>query len=246
MKSNQILVTGASSGIGRESCRLLADRGHSILAVARRRELLESLKAEYPNQIEILSVDLRSEMDKLKLWLKDKEVDVLINNAGLAVGTESIENTPPESWRKMFETNVLSLLELSQFVIRKMIAQGGGDIVNLGSVAGFQTYPGGSIYNATKFAVRAFTEAWRKDLLGKNIRVIGIHPGMVETEFSLVRFDGDSAKAAEVYRGMRPLTALDVAESIRWAIECPRHVNIESLLIMPTDQAAVGYVHRST
>lgn len=246
MKQNQVLVTGASAGIGYEACRLLAKRGYKVFATARRKERLVSLKNEYPENIEILTADLRTEINKLQAWLDNQAIHVLVNNAGLALGTDSVEKTSKESWRQMFETNVFSLLELSQWVILKMLDQGGGDIVNLGSVAGYQTYPGGSIYNATKFSVRAFTEAWRKDLLGKNIRVIGIHPGMVETEFSLVRFEGDKERASQVYEGMRALKAEDVAESICWAIERPRHVNIESLLIMPTDQAAVGYVHRST
>lgn len=224
----------------------MAKRGYKVFATARRKERLVSLKNEYPENIEILTADLRTEINKLQAWLDNQAIHVLVNNAGLALGTDSVEKTSKESWRQMFETNVFSLLELSQWVILKMLDQGGGDIVNLGSVAGYQTYPGGSIYNATKFSVRAFTEAWRKDLLGKNIRVIGIHPGMVETEFSLVRFEGDKERASQVYEGMRALKAEDVAESICWAIERPRHVNIESLLIMPTDQAAVGYVHRST
>jgi NADP-dependent 3-hydroxy acid dehydrogenase YdfG len=126
-----------------------------------------------------------------------------------------------------------------------MIDKNRGDIVNLGSIAGYQTYSGGSIYNATKFAVRALTEAWRKDLLGKNIRVIGIHPGMVETEFSEVRLKGNKEQAKKVYQGFQPLTAADIAESIVWSLQRPSHVNIESLVIMPTAQAAVGMVAKS-
>lgn len=238
-----VLITGASAGIGWETTKLLADAGYSVIAVARRQHRLDELRNHNPEKIETFATDLR-ELDPLKKFLKDRKIDILINNAGLAKGTNTIEGTPKEDWKQMFETNVLALLELSQFCIQKMIEHGGGDIVNLGSVAGYQTYIGGSVYNATKFAVRAFTEAWRKDLLGKNIRVIGIHPGMVETEFSMVRFEGDEQKAKQVYDGMRALSATDIAESILWCLKRPSHVTIESLLIMPTDQAAVGQVFR--
>ncbi|PIR21667.1 MAG: NAD(P)-dependent oxidoreductase, partial [Deltaproteobacteria bacterium CG11_big_fil_rev_8_21_14_0_20_45_16] len=199
----------------------------------------------FPKNIVPLGLDLRKELSRLSECVDLKSIGVLINNAGLARGTAAIDKTSKEDWLEMYETNVLSLIEITQMLLPSMIERKAGDIVNIGSVAGYQTYPGGSIYASTKFCVRALTESWRKDLLGKGIRVIGIHPGMVETEFSKVRFRGDEEKAAAVYKGMRPLTAQDVARSMAWSLELPRHINIESMLLMPTDQAAAGMVARS-
>ncbi|TVQ78274.1 MAG: SDR family NAD(P)-dependent oxidoreductase [Bradymonadales bacterium] len=240
----KVLVTGASSGIGRATAQLLAERGAEVYALARRKDRLLKLQEENPKNIHPIVQDLNEGLAAIKSQVDLSQIGVLVNNSGLALGTDPIQELETEAVRQMFETNVLSLIELSQAVISEMLKRGGGDIVNIGSVAGSQTYAGGSVYCATKFAVRALTEAWRKDLLGKNIRVIGIHPGMVETEFSEVRFKGDRERAKAVYQGFDALTSEDVAEAIVWSLSCPRRVNVESLLLMPTAQAAVGQVAR--
>lgn len=239
----RVLVTGASSGIGRAVALQLAREGFMVIATARREERLQELQKIEP-EIEICVCDLTRDLGPLKKILEKEPVDILINNAGLALGTQSLEDIAEADWKQMFETNVFALIALTQQVLPAMKKKGRGDIVNIGSVAGYQTYPGGSIYNATKFAVRALTEALRKDVLGYGIRVIGIHPGMVETEFSEVRYKGDQEKAAKVYENFRALKSEDIAESVVWSLHLPRHVNIESLLIMPTDQAAVGQLVR--
>lgn len=243
MIRKNVFVTGASSGIGFELSKMLADKNYQVFALARREQKLKELQS-YSSLIQPIVYDLCSDLQGLRKILENQEIDVLVNNAGLALGTEGIDQVKKEDWLTMFQTNVFSLIELTQMILPQMLERKSGDIVNMGSVAGFQTYKGGSIYNATKFAVRALTESFRKELLGLGIRVMGIHPGMVETEFSEVRFKGDKEKAKAVYSGMRPLSAKDIAEAVVWAIDRPSHVNIESMLIMPTDQAAVGHVHR--
>jgi NADP-dependent 3-hydroxy acid dehydrogenase YdfG len=239
----RVLITGASSGIGRACAQVFAEKSYEVIALARRKNRLAELEAKHPN-IQGLAVDLRFLKDEDIKGIDLSKIDVLINNAGLALGLSSVEQTREEDWLEMIQTNLIGLIRMTQKVVDQMIKRSSGDIVNVGSIAAYQTYAGGSIYSATKYAVRALTEAWRKDLLGKNIRVMGIHPGMVETEFSEVRLKGDKLAAKKVYEGMRPLTAKDIAEAILWSVECPPHVCIESLVIMPTDQAASGLVYR--
>ena len=243
LKDKLCLVTGASAGIGVACARLLAQAGARVVAVARRKERLQKLASEFPN-IEICALDITRDLSPLRKILSDRPVDVLVNNAGLAFGRETIDQTSRDDWEVMIDTNIKALVSTTQLVLPQMIQAGSGDIVNLGSIAGFRVYPGGSVYCATKFAVAGLTEAWRYDLMGKGIRVIGIHPGMVNSEFSEVRFKGDKEKAKKVYEGFDPLTPEDVAESILWVLSRPRHVNIQSLVIMPTAQAGVGAVHR--
>jgi NADP-dependent 3-hydroxy acid dehydrogenase YdfG len=245
LQNKTALVTGATAGIGLSTARLLASHGAKVFALGRREDRLLQVQKEFPKLIHPVVCDLTGNLKELDDKIPFSEIDILINNAGLALGTEKIDKTPVADWKQMFETNVFGLIALTQKVLPSMIDKNRGDIVNLGSIAGYQTYSGGSIYNATKFAVRALTEAWRKDLLGKNIRVIGIHPGMVETEFSEVRLKGNKEQAKKVYQGFQPLTAADIAESIVWSLQRPSHVNIESLVIMPTAQAAVGMVAKS-
>jgi 3-hydroxy acid dehydrogenase/malonic semialdehyde reductase len=173
-----------------------------------------------------------------------KNLDVLINNAGLAKGVAKVDQADLKDWDTMLDTNVRGLLHITRGVLPFLLARGSGHIVNLGSVAGRWTYPGGAVYCMTKFAVRAFSEGLRMDLAGKNIRVTNIEPGMVNTEFSLVRL-GSKSDADRVYEGMTPLSADDIAETIQWTLERPKHVNVQELVIYPTDQAHVGQVHRS-
>jgi hypothetical protein len=173
------------------------------------------------------------------------KVDVLVNNAGLAIGREPLHRSDPADWNRMIDTNLKGLLHTTRLVLGHMVARGDGHIVNLGSITGRQVYRGGTVYAATKFGVRAITEALRHDVLGTGVRVSSIDPGMVQTEFSVVRFGGDKKAADEVYKGMRPLTPDDVADAIAWTVTRPAHVNVQEILLMPTDQAAVQLVHRT-
>jgi len=244
-------ITGASAGIGEATARQLAARGVNLVLLARRLERLEKLKKEltqkYGVKIECFALDL-SQREQIEKWAKEQEpllpqIDVLVNNAGLAKGREPFQEGNFDNWDEMIDTNVKGLLYLTRFVVRHMIKNDFGHIVNLGSVAGRWVYPSGGVYCATKFAVRAISETLRMDLLGTKIRVTNIEPGMVKTEFSLVRY-GDPEKAAAVYRGLSPLTPEDIAETIVWSVERPPHVNIQELVIFPTDQAGVQNVHR--
>lgn len=244
LKSKVAVVTGASSGIGREVSLSLAQSGATVYAVARRFERLTELQKQYPHHIIPVAQDVTAPLTALNQALGDSRIDILVNNAGGALGRESIEDCPEENWHGMIAKNLTSLIAITQLVLPKMLEQKSGDILNVGSIAGLQTYPQGSVYCAVKSAVVALTEAWQQDLLGKGIRVMGIHPGLAETEFSITRFKGDEEKAKKVYEGMTPLTAKDIAESIMWMLVRPRHVNIPSLTILPTHQATASLVWR--
>lgn len=238
------IVTGASSGIGAATTRLLASLGCSVLAVARREERLQSMKNEFPDLITPVVQDVTKDLNTLEAAIQNLKIDILVNNAGGALGREAIQDCPREKWQGMIDMNVKGLIQVTQLVLPKMLEQKSGDIVNLGSIAGQESYGGGSIYCATKFAVKAMTQAWQEDVLGKGIRVMAIHPGLVETEFSLVRFSGDEDQAKQVYQGMTPLYAEDIAQSIVWMLSQPKHVNIPSLTILPTHQASAKAIYR--
>ncbi|MCB0394147.1 MAG: SDR family NAD(P)-dependent oxidoreductase [Bdellovibrionales bacterium] len=237
------LITGASAGIGYATAKKLARLGYHVLAVARREDRLQSLKAEIEKteigKCDYFVCDLR-ETQELKDLLESeivKKTSVLVNNAGLARGAGSLESLEDDDIREVLETNLNSLIFLTKYMIPILKEQPQSDIVNLGSIAGRWTYPGGNIYNATKFGVRALSEGLRLDLLGTTVRVSNVEPGMVETEFSQVRFRS-AEKAKSVYSGMNPLTPDDIAETIAWILERPRHVSIQELVIYPTDQAS--------
>jgi len=242
LKNRVALVTGASAGFGRATALLLAQAGAQVVAVARRMEKLQELSKE-SSLITPLAMDVRASTQEWEQALKNKRIDILVNNAGLARGRATFEKTNDKDTEEIFETNVLGLIRLTKVIIPQMLEREDGDIVNIGSIAGLFTYANGSIYCASKFAVHALSQGWRQDFLGKNIRVIEICPGMAETEFSEVRF-GDKEKAKKVYEGLKALSAHDVAEAIVWSLSRPKHVNIQNMVIMPTDQAGVGQVHR--
>lgn len=258
MKSTQnssklALITGASSGIGASVAKSLAKQGYSLCLLARRLPKLEQLKQEILQQTpgtEILigevDVQKRSAVEAFFQTHAEKlsSLSVVVNNAGLARGTDKVQDASSEDWDLMIDTNVKGLLAVTKASLPFLLAQKSGHIVNIGSVAGRWVYPGGAVYCASKSAVSAITEGLRMDLLGKNIRVCNIEPGMVHTEFSKVRFDGDQEKADKVYAGMKPLTAEDIAETISWVVSRPSHINIQELVIYPTDQASVRDVHR--
>lgn len=245
------LITGASAGIGEATAFELAAKGYNLILVARRVEKLAKLKKQIeklgPVQVVTAKVDVQKIGDIQKFAKAHgkflKKLEVLVNNAGLARGTAKMQDSQVQDWNEMIDTNVKGLLAFTREVLPYFVANQNGHIINIGSVAGRWVYPGGAVYCATKFAVRAISEGLRMDLLGQQIRVTNIEPGMVHTEFSKVRLK-DAKKADLVYAGMKPLTAADIAETIGWVVTRPQHVNIQELVIYPTDQASVRDVHR--
>lgn len=241
------MVTGASSGIGLATAAWLAREGANLILVARRKEKLELLKKEILNSfptvdIKLIAADVSSrDFVSLLENLNALNVDILINNAGLASGKDFVSDIKEEDLTAMVETNVTALIRLSSAVSKKMIQKGSGHIINLGSIAGHYTYEGGSIYCATKFAVRAFSEALRQELHDKNVRVSLVSPGMVRTDFSLVRFKGDRKLAESVYQNVDCLTAADIARLILKTLKEPSHVNWNEVVILPTVQSPVSY-----
>lgn len=252
MKNKWALITGASAGIGREVATQLAKEGCHLIICGRRVEKLEELSTQLKDtyQIEVLplSFDIQDKESIEKTFTKNKEalqkVSILVNNAGMAKGVDAIDKSDPNDWDQMIDTNLKGLLYVTRFMFPYLKAKENSDIINLGSVAGRWTYPGGAVYCATKHAVRAISEGIRHDTLGTNIRVCCIEPGMVNTEFSTVRL-GNKEAADNVYKGMTPLSAVDIAESIVWTLKRPKHVTIAEMIIFPTDQASVTQVNRS-
>lgn len=249
--TSHTLITGASSGIGEQLSYLLAKEKTSLVLVARRLERLKKvqkqcLKLGAPD-VQIITCDIADKKSvqfatkKIKS-LKNVSVGSLVNNAGLAAGTELVQGAKTKDWDLMIDTNVKGLLWLSREFFESVI-ENQGHIVNLGSVAGRLVYEGGAVYCATKFAVRALSEGFRMDLKGTGVRVTNIEPGMVNTEFSFVRL-GNQQKADAIYADMMPLSPIDIAQNILWCLQQPPHVNIQELVIYPTDQATVGQVVR--
>lgn len=239
----KILLTGASSGIGEALALALFDKGASLFLVARRADRLQALAQKTSAKylaMDITQPDFVSELEK-KFGL---HFDGLINNAGLALGRGPYSTSLLSDSERMLQVNVEAAFRLTHALLPKMLEQGGGDILNLCSIAGHWTYPGGAIYCATKHALWAFTKALREETCGKNLRVMQISPGMVESEFSEVRFKGDKDKAREVYQGMTPLRPADIARMIVFMLEQPRHVCIDELITMPTDQGSPTTVAR--
>ncbi|MCE3011621.1 MAG: SDR family oxidoreductase [Proteobacteria bacterium] len=239
----KILLTGASSGIGEALALALFDKGASLFLVARRADRLQALAQKTSANylaMDITQPDFVSELEK-KFGL---HFDGLINNAGLALGRGPYSTSLLSDSERMLQVNVEAAFRLTHALLPKMLEQGGGDILNLCSIAGHWTYPGGAIYCATKHALWAFTKALREETCGKNLRVMQISPGMVESEFSEVRFKGDKDKAREVYQGMTPLSPADIARMIVFMLEQPRHVCIDELITMPTDQGSPTTVAR--
>ncbi len=246
----RVLVTGATAGIGEATAEAFARAGANLVLVGRRADRLAAVAASLRERgagVETLELDVahRAAVEAAAAARPDVlDVDILVNNAGLARGTDPMPAADPAHWEEMVQTNILGLLYLTRLVAPRMQARGDGHIVNLGSVAGRWVYPGGGVYCATKFAVRALSEGLRHDLHGSGVRVTNIEPGLVETEFSVVRFSGDTERAAKVYEGTRVLSAADVAETILWSCARPPHVNVQELVLFPTDQASVTRVHR--
>ena len=245
-KHRTAVVTGASSGIGAATARALAAAGYAVVVGARRLDRLEQLAPEIGGRALPLDVTDAESVETFAATVigDHPALDLLVNNAGGAVGLEPISGADDEKWRWMFETNVLGTLRMTRRLLPALLASGNGHVVNVGSIAGFETYAGGAGYTAAKHAVRALTRTLRLELLGQPVRVTEIAPGLVETEFSLVRFEGDAERAAGVYRGLVRLTADDVADCIVWAVTRPPHVNIDEIVVRPRDQATAHHLHR--
>lgn len=250
--SGSVLITGASSGFGEASARRFAAEGRRLVLAARRRDRLDALAEALSAQTDVHCVELdvrdRQAVFALPESLPDDfaDVDVLVNNAGLARGLEGADAIDIEDWETMVDTNVKGLMYMTRALLPGLVARGGGHVVNIGSVAASWPYPGGNTYGGTKAFVQQFSRNLRTDLLGKNVRVSNIEPGMCETEFSVVRFDGDADKARQVYQGMTPLSAADIAEIVYWVTALPPHINVNQLEVMPTEQAWSPFaVHRS-
>ncbi|MEH2306644.1 SDR family oxidoreductase [Nostoc sp.] len=254
LQNQIILITGASSGIGTACARIFAGAGAKLILAARRlerlQELADALVKEFGTEIHLLQLDVRdrnaveSAISTLPPTWSD--IDILINNAGLSRGLDKLHEGSFQDWEDMIDTNVKGLLYVSRYVVPGMVSRDRGHVVNLGSIAGHQTYPGGNVYCATKAAVRAISEGLKQDLLGTRVRVTSVDPGMVETEFSEVRFHGNTERAKTVYQGVTPLTADDVADVIFFCVTRSPHVNINEVVLMPVDQASATLVNRRT
>jgi len=249
LKNKIVLITGASAGIGAACAKAFAQQGAKLILNARREERINNLSAslteKYGTQIKKMILDIRdhSMIKESFNSLPDKwkKVDILINNAGLAKGTDKIQDASVEEWEEVIDTNIKGLLYITREVLPHMIERERGHIINLGSVAGREVYIGGNVYCATKFAVNAISKAIRADCLDKKIKVSSVDPGMVETEFSIVRFHGDKEKAKKVYEGLQPLTPEDIADAVLYCATRPPHVNINEILLTPLAQASAFY-----
>jgi 3-hydroxy acid dehydrogenase/malonic semialdehyde reductase len=247
-----VLITGATSGIGKACAVKFASSGDHIIITGRRNERLIELKTQlekdYGIQVLTLCFDVQDRQAVnaafANLPVQWQKIDILINNAGLALGRDSFEDADMDDWETMLNSNVHGLLYVSKAVLPYMLAQQKGHIVNMGSVAGKEVYENGNVYCASKFAVDAITKAMRIDLLKNNIKVTGIHPGAVETEFSLVRYKGQEETAKAAYTGLTPLTPEDIADTVFYCVNLPEHVCINDLVITCTQQAGTYYFHK--
>ncbi len=251
MENKIALITGATSGIGKATAFSLAILGYNIIATGRRSDRLEALRDELPKNVALytLTFDVRDKAavkESLASLPDDwKKIDVLVNNAGNAHGMDPVQSAKLEDWDAMMDINVKGLLYVSHAVIPGMVERNAGIIINIGSIAGKEVYPNGSVYCGSKHAVDAITDGMRIDLNPHGIKVIGVHPGMVETEFSLVRFKGDEDRSKKVYQGLTPLKAEDIAEIIAFAVSRPPHVVMSDIVILPTAQASATIVKKN-
>ncbi|MDE7256272.1 MAG: SDR family NAD(P)-dependent oxidoreductase [Helicobacter sp.] len=246
MQTKTALITGASSGFGRAIARRLAAQKYQIIALARRKErLLELQQSLGESHCALVACDVQeSETIAQSLAQIASErgwsIDVLVNNAGFALGLQSADCADLDDWERMISVNCMALVRLTRLVLPQMVARKSGTIINIGSIAGSYPYPGGNVYGATKAFVKQFSLNLRADLFDKNIRVTNIEPGLAQSEFSLVRFKGDKAQADSVYAGTKPLLPEDIAETVAWVLSLPEHVNINRIELMPTTQAAAA------
>ena len=250
MKKKTILITGATSGIGQATAHLFAQRGDRLILCGRRKERLDELQGVFDCETHLLNFDVReraavfSAMESLPNdW---KKIDLLINNAGNAHGLDPVHKANLDDWDAMIDGNVKGLMYVTKAVLPQMVDKKEGQIVNVGSIAGIEVYPNGNVYCASKFAVDAFTQGLRLDLNPYGIRICAVHPGLVETEFSMVRFKGDEERSKKVYDTLTPLTPEDVANAIAYMVDVPPHVTVADLTLLPTDQANATVINRKT
>ncbi len=249
-----MLITGASSGIGAACAEAFAKAGCRLILAARRRDRLvaaaKRFEAEFGAEVLTASIDVR-DRPAVNAWVEGlgpswAAIDVLVNNAGLARGLSTLWEGEITDWEEMIDTNVKGLLWVTRAVLRGMVARGGGHVINIGSIAGHETYPGGNVYCASKHAVTAIGRALNIDVLGTGVRVSSVDPGLVDTEFSVVRFHGDQQRADSVYNGLEPLHGRDVADAVLFCATRPPHANVREMILMPSAQAAAVHVHRKT
>jgi 3-hydroxy acid dehydrogenase/malonic semialdehyde reductase len=253
LKGKIVFVTGASAGIGRSCARAFAAEGANVLMCARRADRLKTFASELAKDfgvpVHYFALDVRSQaaVEKAVAALPGewRPIEVLVNNAGLSRGLAKLHEGLVSDWDEMIDANVKGLLYVSRAVIPGMVERRSGHVINIGSIAGREVYPGGNVYCATKFAVRALTSGLRLDLNGTPIRVSEVAPGLVQTEFSIVRFHGDAERAGKVYQGLTPLSPDDIADAVVWCATRPPHVNVSEVVVMPTAQASATLVHRT-
>ena len=253
LKNKMVFITGASAGIGEACARAFAQEGCHLLLSARRKERVDALARSLANAHGIrahafrLDVTRQADVESAiaALPAEWKQIDILLNNAGLSRGLTTLQEGELRDWEEMIDTNIKGLLYVTRAVLPAMVARNSGHVINLGSIAGHQLYPKGNVYCATKYFVNGLSQGMRMDLLGTNIRVTSVDPGLVQTEFSEVRFRGNRERAAQAYANTRPLTAGDIAEVVVFCATRPPHVDIAEVIVMPTDQASVNHVHRT-
>ena len=253
LKNRNVFITGASSGIGKACAVAFAREGSNLLLAARRKERIDALARDLEETYGIMThgmqLDVRNQDEVARAigslppaW---DHIDILLNNAGLSRGLTKLQEGEIRDWEEMIDTNVKGLLYVSRAVLPGMVRRNSGHVINMGSIAGHELYPNGNVYCASKYAVAAISQGLRMDLLGTNVRVSSVDPGLVETEFSEVRFRGDAQRAARTYANTRPLRAEDIAEIVIFCATRPPHVDIAQVIVMPTDQASVNHVYRS-
>jgi NADP-dependent 3-hydroxy acid dehydrogenase YdfG len=252
LKNKIVFITGATSGIGKSCAYAFAKEGANLIISARRLELVneiaEDLKKQYGIKVFGYKLDVRNREEIISstntLPAEWRNIDFLINNAGLAIGFDKFYDDDPSNWEQMIDTNVKGLLYVTHAILPLMFENGGGHIINIGSIAGHEAYPKGAVYCATKHAVDAITRSLRMDTIDKNIKVSTIDPGLVETNFSNIRFSGDTEKAKNVYKGIEPLTGDDIADSVIYCATRPPHVNVSEITLLAAKQASAMVVHR--
>lgn len=249
LKDKLVLITGATAGIGHSTAKLFAESGCKIAINGRREERLQKIKKNLEDQYDVEvftgAFDIR-DRDDCAEFLESllSPVDILVNNAGLAKGVDAVYDASFDDWDTMIDTNIKGLLTMTRLITPSMKQRNAGHVINIGSIAGHEAYPGGSVYCATKHAVKAITEATKKDLHGTDVRVSMVSPGLVETEFSNVRFKGDEERAEKVYKGYKALTADDIAEIVHFTANRPPHVNIMDTIVFPVAQSSATMVHK--
>ena len=249
LRGARVLVTGASSGIGQACAEVFAAAGASLVLVARRLDRLQQIaeRLDVPTRLIELDVRDRAAIEQAMARLPGDwgEIDVLVNNAGLAAGLEPLQDGDPDDWDRMVDTNVKGLLYVTRAIVPGMIERGRGHVINIGSIAGHETYPNGAVYCATKAAVDRITAGLRMDVLGTGVKVSTVDPGLVQTEFSVVRFHGDRDRADQVYAGVQPLTGVDIAETVVWVASRPPHVQVAEVIVLAGAQASATKIHRT-